>query len=103
MCFIVYKSHVLHKKRTPADILTPDKRKSPTLVDASAPSRRYTAANFHCLIAKMGQLPVLWDDPDLSLLVTRFQFHVAPIFLRCAFTRAARDSTSLVSFGRGVA
>jgi len=47
--------------------------------------------------------PFFWNNPGLGLLVSRFQFHAAPIFFRCSSTRPASASASQVSVGNGMA
>lgn len=63
---------------------------------ANGPGRLYQ-------VGYRAQVPILRDDTSLGLFVSIPHAHIAPIFARCASTRAASTATSSVSCGSGVA
>ena len=67
-----------------------------------SPSTR-TAGDEGCQFTQLSNLPILRNNPHLSLLIPRPHTHTTPMRCRCPATRAARVSISAVSCGSEVA
>ena len=63
---------------------------------------RIARCNFGGYISDLLEVPILWDQSYLSLLVAICYAHVNPIFSRCWFTLASNSTTWLTICGSGV-
>ena len=65
--------------------------------------RRAKGASFNfCYLTDRLHIPILWNNPHLSLFVTQPQLHENPILSKWALTACSSVATCLVACGSGI-
>lgn len=94
-----HREHVIEINATVKDVLGAEI----WALDSRSIHSQRLACDYLALLPDTADVPILRNHPNLCPLIPRPQLHTAPIFARCASTRALNATISSTSAGNGVA